>query len=416
MATTKFQVAGRPDEICVVPNHLAGVDYEKDDADDEAKLCAYNFYAASPGKPVAICPKLESTNPGVDVHALKPGLDQAQTQSAICGSLDRGVKKIAKYKQSISCSYTPSILGYYHVSRALGGVGDVKTAVLRTMDLEKHKQVTAQGQKFTKSGDLINTLWNQYARTEAKPAGFPDIFTSDQKQIFGALQKNPNDESRYGEINGRLESFVATSAFKRVTNGAPIGAMVGRDKLADFAQVVVQMKDISDMILMDYILSQQDRFGNIHYVDYTYFVDPATKEIKKYKKESVDSGEKTLPPGAAGVTVKEMLLKDNDCGVIKDNKARINGLLSKVAHMSPKTYAKFRAFSKSFQTDPSVAKFFMTELMFSARDVATVKTNLKDAEAIVVSRCKAGQLLLDADVKQHFKRENITNLKERCGE
>src|SRR4051812_35747164 len=82
--TVHFPMAnGAPDEICVVPNHLASADYDKDDAEMEKELCAYSFYGNAAREAdvqkidVAICPKLSSTNPGTDIHELLPGKNKA---------------------------------------------------------------------------------------------------------------------------------------------------------------------------------------------------------------------------------------------------------------------------------------------------------------------------------------------------
>ena len=99
---------GKNPEICVVPKHFADATYSSDDAAAEAKLCAIDENTNA-----AVCPKTNSTNPGLDLHSVPPGFTPAQVAAANCDT--QGAKKIAKYKLSTSCSYTPSILGYYHL-------------------------------------------------------------------------------------------------------------------------------------------------------------------------------------------------------------------------------------------------------------------------------------------------------------
>src|SRR6185295_18814955 len=235
-----YPVDGRPNEICVVPNHIEGGDYSKGDGDDETELCSYNFHGTSPGKSVATCPKLVSTNPGVDVQALQEGKTKEQTEAATCASDANRTKLLAKYKQSITCSYTPSVLGYYHVSRALGGVGHVLPAVVRTMDLEEHKKITAVGVAHTT--DLLNQLWRQWASWEANPSNprYQDaLFTKDHLQIYGALQINARGEAKYVDpITGKSLNvrgatdfsapFRATAAYAAVKDARPVGTWVPR--------------------------------------------------------------------------------------------------------------------------------------------------------------------------------------------
>src|SRR3954465_14405324 len=85
-SVVQYPVEGRPNEICVLPNHIEGGDYAKGDGDDETELCSYNFHGTAPGKSVATCPKLVSTNPGVDVQELQDGKTKEETEAATCGS------------------------------------------------------------------------------------------------------------------------------------------------------------------------------------------------------------------------------------------------------------------------------------------------------------------------------------------
>jgi hypothetical protein len=116
-------VPGRNAEVCVLPKHFDVGRYFDKDNEVEAELCNIDVH-----KNAAVCPKLNSTNPGLDIYSPPQGGTPGQVEAAHCKIA--GVHKIAKYKLSSSCSYTPSILGYYHVSRMLGGIGDVPPAVL----------------------------------------------------------------------------------------------------------------------------------------------------------------------------------------------------------------------------------------------------------------------------------------------
>ncbi len=409
--------AGRPNELCVVPNHLAGGDYDDGDADDEKELCSYNFHGTEPGTSVATCPKLVSTNPGVDVQELLPGKTKQETEAATCNKDEGRTKLLAKYKQSITCSYTPSILGYYHLSRVLGGAGNVKAAVVRTMDLEEHKKITAVGVAHTT--DLLKTLWKQWDSWESNPNNpkYKDaLFTVDQQQIYGAMQVNPRGEAKYVDpISGRSlnvrgatdfsSSFRATAAWQTMLDGRGVGEWVPRT-LAGGGQRIVQMKDIADMVLMDTLMAQQDRFGNMHSLDYYYYADGA--DVKKVKKSKVDDGEKPMPANA--VLVRELLLKDNDCGVVKTNVEKQAGMLGALRHMSAKTYANLRWFHSQFGVGAPAPKFFVNEVLMTQKDIDMLRTNLADADATLTANCKAGKLKLDLDLEDHLQSKNDHDL------
>src|SRR5215510_9370142 len=106
----EIPVAGRRAEICIIPKHFQDADYSKKDLKTEEELCALQE-----GNNAAVCPKVDSTNPGLNMDDVPEGSTAQKVEAANCKV--KGTHKIAKYKLSTSCSYAPSVLGYYHVSR-----------------------------------------------------------------------------------------------------------------------------------------------------------------------------------------------------------------------------------------------------------------------------------------------------------
>src|SRR5262249_54188011 len=183
----------------------------------------------------AVCPKLNSTNPGLDIHSLPQGSTPDQVEAARCKIA--GAHKIAKYKLSSSCSYTPSILGYYHVSRMLGGIADVPPSVLRTFDLQNHISIGRAALAQTSSGSLIHQTWaSLMAQLTAGAASKRRdlLLTDDFAQSYGALSENPTDESFYKEFFNGGANNVSRAANFRDKN--PIAAMLARN--ADISTVV----------------------------------------------------------------------------------------------------------------------------------------------------------------------------------
>ncbi|MFO0663063.1 MAG: hypothetical protein U0174_03880 [Polyangiaceae bacterium] len=404
--------AGKPDELCVLPKRMKGANYKKDDDKDEAELCSYSFFGtkpretSAPFKEVALCPKLSSTNPGTDVHALLDGKTRQQTEDAICKLADRPTTHLAKYKQSITCSYTPSILGYYHLSRAFGGLGDVKPAVIRTMDLPEHKAIVSEALTILKNqpnDSYPKVSWLSFQKAESDPATskYKDsIFTTDLTQVYGGLQVNARGEDKYAGLNVRgaapnfHSKFVQTSAYQRLLNTADVSAIAGTTMAAS-AQTIIQMQDISDMLLIDFLMSQQDRFGNIHSMQYYYYSKDG--KIERVKKSKVDDGSTPMPAG--GVLVTKMLLKDNDCGgPTKSNIVKTAKLLDQLRHMSPATYKNLRWLAQNFGSNTEIPLFMVTEATFGQKDIDMLRANLAEASTILYNSCKAGKLKLDLDL------------------
>ena len=195
----QFPVPGRAPEICVIPKRWADAIYSARDAKQETFLCSLDF-----SKNAALCPKLNSTNPGLDIHEVPAGFTPQQIEAARCAINDPKdaktnlSKKVAKYKLSTSCSYTPSILGYYHVSRMLGDVLNVPPAVLRTLDREHHLALGNVALKEVPHGTIIQQTWQSLvSQLAAGPnASKRDLlFTDRGDQSYGALVENPGGET-----------------------------------------------------------------------------------------------------------------------------------------------------------------------------------------------------------------------------
>jgi hypothetical protein len=93
----ELPVSGRNAEVCVIPKHFVGGEYSDKEIKVETKLCNIDAYTNA-----AVCPKLNSTNPGIDFYSLPQGGTPDQVEAAHCQTA--GAKKIAKYKLSSSCS------------------------------------------------------------------------------------------------------------------------------------------------------------------------------------------------------------------------------------------------------------------------------------------------------------------------
>src|SRR5215510_15312004 len=59
----EIPVAGRRAEICIIPKHFQDADYSKKDLKTEEELCALQE-----GNNATVCPKINSTNPGLDFY------------------------------------------------------------------------------------------------------------------------------------------------------------------------------------------------------------------------------------------------------------------------------------------------------------------------------------------------------------
>ncbi len=248
--------------------------YSKKDIDKEKELAEIDFYngKTKDGLDIVPIPKTYSTSPGINIHAVKlpAGMNRLSYAAAhATKGQPSGDEVIAKYKQSIPThfTYSPSILGYYHLSRFLD-TGHVQPAIVRTMDVEAHKPLADLG-KAKASGSNNRKQWTELRALDDTHTN-PVLYTKDGKQLYGALQANPGGEESYPHLSdlGGAGAFAASAEFGRVASLGPLKLNLqdASGKLNQVAvQQIVQIKDISDMIVMDFVMSQADRFsGNIH--------------------------------------------------------------------------------------------------------------------------------------------------------
>src|SRR5206468_13101592 len=128
--------------------------------------------------------------------------------------------------------------------------------------------------------------------------------TEDGKQLYGALQANPTGEQSYPHLSdlGGAGAFAGSSEFGKVTNSNPLklNCKDGSGKLNQAAvQQIVQVKDLSDMVLMDFIMSRAERFsGNMHSQTVSIWIEHGALENKIKKGDPSNAAEQpkdTLP-------------------------------------------------------------------------------------------------------------------------
>lgn len=393
-------------ELCYIPNRLEGADYSKKDLERERDLCGLNI-----GTTAAVCGKTASTNPALEFFQVPEGMTAAQVEAMNCErketATQKDFKKLAKYKLSTSCSYTPSLLAYYHVSRFLGNINQVPPVVMRTVDANTHKSI---GDKtyasISNKQELIAQTWAGLLSILTKKqahAKATNVFTDDYNYSFGALQMNPSKEEKYTEMfNGGSDQPTRTANFK--AKNVTYQRLISDQKLASLglkwsaaqAQEVLKMQNVADMILMDTMLSQQDRLGNLHYTMERY-----GKVVSKNGKLKIKKLDKDDTTATEVFELKKMMMKDNDCGVSKENHLKNAKLIEGLRHFNSETFAKLLKLNKIINTAEG-QNYFKLETAMNATDIATFKANIGYAVAALTKTCQEGKLTLDLDLDSAF--------------
>ncbi|WP_413575463.1 hypothetical protein ACLVWU_14100 [Bdellovibrio sp. HCB290] len=489
-------------EKCYLLQRIPGLE-PKIDKDEDA-LCALNLYATRGDHPKTqtyyACPKVNSTSVAIEYFRIPNGMSEAQFQKAVC-TLSRPEKKKlktragypdkeAKFKFASPGVSVGSILGYSRLNQLFKAV-DIPPVVLRTVDIDTVLDQALAGRYLSlqMGKTIINRYWHyqighlvrakhgnvsQLPDVYTKPPhglslvpasfysvgkrrGFLDsssdhwnnlILTQDKQQVFGVLAENPGNEESYGEVSGlrqyktRIDQFRNSSVFWPLLKDArPVTQILGSRDLAKAGQKLHGMQDTSNMLVLDFLLNQSDRIGNVAFKRRMFFRTPqgTLDDIseKKYK-ELLAKAPGTLTPEEmdklnaikqSGVSLKVMLLKDNDGGFDlnvarkyhliadskktsatydswKDNADLYLNASMVMRHFAPRTYkgviALYGQVFGSAESQAAMQKYFMTDLQFTAGEYKVFKNNLLSLYRALYRGCKNGTLLLDLDMKDYF--------------
>ncbi len=431
-----FQSPNGVTERCVRIAPLPGAEYSKGDLEQEAGFCAIDFYAQD----VALCPKTWSTSPGMMVYDVSEGPyagDRAAFERNACkegkSAKDLAADDLAKFKVTMnqkgtSGTFSASSLLYYHYSRYFRMDVKVPVAVWRSMDKAMHAlEVAKPGLAISGTHARMNHEgWRWLVESEANPSRYSptdDLFTADRQSIYGVMVLSPGH--RYGsEINGTRVSgwgkgqnldFQETPAFLALRTKAPLGEAMARglsegrkdrtinkDLGPDVSneQMVFWMRELSEIVLLDFIFSQQDRVGNIDFTPYYYWAEGGDLKDKRAKHH--EAGDGTVPEGAQ--LIRRTNLNDNDAGgrVQYANFAKSTQMLEKLRHFDAGVYKRLVALDADLQAQGPIYQWTATSLGLSDGEISQVVKNTRLATGILQESCRRGDLIFDLNPKRFF--------------
>jgi hypothetical protein len=453
-------------EQCITLNRFSqasGSQYRLTDANDEAKLCGVDFT----NKGIGLCPKTWSTSPGTIVYDISqskynghPEAFEAEycpKQRALKGKVE-GVERLASYKQSIngqfnqrtSATFSQASPLYYHFSRYFNATVDVPVAVIRTMDVQEHNhRVTAKGLTLARGGMILNG-WKVVNSAEKNPSGYVPVnefYYGDPRYelLYGTMLKARG--SRYGaEFNGDIvgkgysaqyvflqqtPAFLALANPQDFADAADAGlgeskknATVARALGANVSkeQMMVWMKEASEIYILDYIFSQQDRPGNIDYVWEWYYVD----NLGQVKPIRVDSevernamGSIPLSGEAKGsskaVLIQETQINDNDAGGRRyANFTKKFSLLEKIHHLNRVTYRQLVHLADDFKAKGPLYNYLHETFYLSEGNTDLIAQNTIQAAQILENTCKAGTMKFDLDPEGYLLKQRADGPRIDC--
>jgi hypothetical protein len=280
--------------------------------------------------------------------------------------------------------------------------------------------------------------WRYLVNADESPESYTptdDIFTSDRTQIYGVLLSSPGH--RYGsEINGtrksgwgkgQNEDFQKTPAYLALRSSLPLeeaisqGLSEGRKdrtiakdlgKDVPPQQMLYWMRELSEIVLLDYIFSQQDRVGNIDFTPYYYWVEAG--ELKHKKANHHEPGDGDVPAGA--LLIRRTNLNDNDAGgrVQYANFAKSTQMLEKLRRFDASVYRKLMALDADLQSQGPIYQWTASSLGLNDGQIQQIVKNTNLAAAILSESCRRGELVFDLNPKQYFETGSVTPDEVSC--
>ena len=424
---TEFRSANGVVEQCIRIAAFPGAHYARHDLAEEQRYCALDFSR------LALCPKLWSTSPGTILYEIE-GTDYAGFEKANCADGHHareaarnhpGNFKISVNARDTSATYAPASWVYYHLSRYFRSNVHVPVAVYRSTDVQVHHERVVQPALAIVANrhglGMLRAGWHFLDTVETGQQGgaaAAAALTDNGRQVFGVLLDSKGD--RYGaEFNGTRESgwgagqnhdFQQTAPFLALRSELPVteaaawairearkNPRMAKELRADtpVEQVVFWMQDVLEITLLDFMLGQQDRIGNIDYNWRWYWLEGG-------KLQSTAAHGKDTPADLAALNplrLRQSAINDNDAGVragYADFAAKTH-MLEGLRHYNAELYQRLGRLARDFDAQGPAHQWLTASAGLSGKEAETIAGRLQQAFALLQADCRSGALKLDLD-------------------
>lgn len=422
----RYSTSEDNNESCWISPHFPMGTYSDKDSENEQELCNVDFYNSPQ---FAICPKLNHTNPGIEIFSIPSEISKKSFERKQCylDSKKRisGTKKIAKYKVSSSCSYSPAPLFAYHLSRILGNILQVPQAVRRSVITATYNKQANLALDHLNSNLLIAKTWSVLQSQLNSPENnsrSPFILSSDFQTTVGSLIKNSDKDKDWNELMvgqdksqiERAQLFMQLPQYQELERAEDASSFIDHKWNINDVQRLQTLGDISDMLLFDFIMQQEDRFYNIAYSENWLQKNPQNNQIQWIGNKEYEQNQLANNPEI--FKIQKMMLKDNDCalatekGVSRRNIVEQMHMLENIKHIKQSTYKKILNLNymlnssdqKMRNLSQQFNKLCTEELLMTQTDLSFLRKRISNLSAKLKTACEQKSLKLDLDLEYHF--------------
>ena len=391
-----------------------------------ASFCAIDFDSDN----TAICPKNWSTSAAALVYDLT-GTEwqgrRAEFEREVCPrgthARDAARGELAVFKHSMnfrdtSGTYAPAILLYDHLSRWLDATVRVPaTAELRFDSDWYGRRVVEPGLALASqhaSRKMLLAAWQPLARALADPGGRDGVefMLNDGGTLWGAALLFTG--RRYGpEINGTRASgwgsgqnydfqhtapFFALRSDKELSGAIREGIYSARSDPemaqslpADINPVQIGwwMLELLDIVVLDFLLGQQDRIGNIDYQWRWVWLEDS-------EPRSVPAASDT-PPTDNALRLRTTWLNDNDAGIRSAyaNYARRTGMITGLRHFNPDLYRRLKTLAADMAAQGPIYRAIAENYHLTGRELEAIVSRVAELDQTITADCQAGKYRFD---------------------
>jgi len=229
--------------------------------------------------------------------------------------------------------------------------------------------------------------------------------------LYGAMVDHKGGIDHHPTLNRRgpdsnpAAPFLSSSTWAMATNGSEI-----RNQIPPSLKTLGQMmavRDVGEMAIIDHILAQQDRFGNVAKKEKIYWLE---QTATGQKLRSVKATKANKPIDGTNQTTMQylnanhipyvqfpvMVLADNDCGLRQNsNVVQKNNMVQHLRHISSRVYKHVQSFAKTNPGD--LLEYFENQTLMTSDEANGVIARLQEVASILKRNCDNGTLLFDSE-------------------
>jgi hypothetical protein len=169
------------------------------------------------------------------------------------------------------------------------------------------------------------------------------------------------------------------------------------------------MRELTEIVLLDFLFGQQDRIGNIDYQWHWVFLHEGQVKTQKEKREEYEKiprREMTAiePPTEIAafqpVLVQKSSIGDNDAAlrVQYTNFAKRSKMLERVRHFHAEAYRQLLLLNADLQAKGPAFSHLLGTLNLTEAEAAAIAKNSAEAVRILGEGCRAGKLRFDLEL------------------